>query len=231
MRQAGRVATLGFLHTAQVHVDTFDALVRAVSSATTVHAVLPDLLERARASGPGPALSAAVHDALDDLVSQGAEVVVCTCSTLGPIAEEVQVAVPIVRVDRPMARRAVRAGSRIGVIAALSSTLRPTAELLADEAARADREVHLVEVCAPDAWSAFERGDSGAYAEQIADAARSVAPSVDVVVLAQASMAGAVSLLGDLPVPVLTSPQPAVEAAIEVAAQLADGRPRHRDGR
>lgn len=43
------------------------------------------------------------------------------------------------------------------------------------------------------------------------DAARALAPRVDVIVLAQASMAGAEPLLEDVGVPVLSSPGMAVE--------------------
>lgn len=212
------MVTLGFLHTAQVHVETFDALVRAAAAGETVpetaHVVAPELLERARANGATPELSADVRTALATLVAQGADVVVCTCSTLGPIAERIDLPVPVVRVDRPMARAAVAAGSRIGVVAALESTLTPTLELVADEAARASAEPEVVTRGVPEAWAAFEAGDAAAYAEQIAAAARSLAASVDVIVLAQASMAGAVPLLADLSVRVLASPRLAVDAAL-----------------
>jgi Asp/Glu/hydantoin racemase len=213
------MATLGFLHTAGVHVETFDALVGSASgSVATVHAVVPELLAEARATGPTPALADAVAGQLVTLADAGAEVVVCTCSSLGPIAEDVatRLSIPVMRVDRPMARAAVATAARIAVVAALESTLVPTGELLADEAARAGSSPEVVEVCIPAAWAAFEAGDSAAYLDQIAAAARSAAAASDVVVLAQASMAGALDLLGDLTVPVLVSPPLAVAAALRL---------------
>lgn len=207
---------LGFLHTAQVHVDAFDALVGA--AAPTVHLVEPRLLERARQEGATSALEADVRAALTELVTAGAAAVVCTCSTLGPVAEAVaEAAVPVLRIDRPMARRAVALGRRIGVVTAVESTVAPTRELLAEEAARAGVAPMIVEVCVPAAWERFESGDVEAYLAAIADAARSAAAGVDVVVLAQASMAGAVPLLDDLAVPVLASPRLAVEVALRMA--------------
>jgi hypothetical protein len=40
-------------------------------------------------------------------------------------AERIPVAVPVLRIDRPMAERAVAAGGRIAVVAAVESTLAP----------------------------------------------------------------------------------------------------------
>lgn len=213
------MSKVGFLHTAEVHVGTFDALVGA--AATTVHVVEPVLLERARRDGPTRDVESGVRAALAGLAEAGAVVVVCTCSTLGPLAEGAAgLPVPVLRVDRPMARHAVGLGPRIAVVAAVESTLVPTRELLVDEAARAGVTPVLTEVCVPAAWARFEAGDTSAYLVAIADAARSAAsgpPPVDVVVLAQASMAGAVDLLHDPPVPVLASPRLAVDAALQAA--------------
>jgi hypothetical protein len=211
------VSTIGFLHTSQVHVATFDGLVGA--SARVVHVVEPDLLDRARREGLVPSVEAGVRAALVDLVSRGAAVIVCTCSTIGPVAEGVSgLGVPVLRVDRPMAERAVEVGSRIGVVAAVGSTLVPTRELLAEEAARADVQTILTEVSMPAAWDLFEAGDTAGYLDNIAVAARVLALSgvVDVVVLAQASMIGVLDLLEALPVPVLVSPPLAVGAALAI---------------
>ncbi|MDF1604839.1 aspartate/glutamate racemase family protein [Nocardioides sp. YIM 152315] len=217
------MSRVGFLHTAEVHVGTFDALVG--DSAETVHVVESHLLQRARTDGLTPAVEAGVRSALDELHARGADVVVCTCSTLGPVAESVASDVPVLRVDRPMARTAVAGGARIGVVAAVESTLEPTRLLLQDEARRAGAEPVLTEVLVPGAWASFEAGDTAAYLCAIADAARALADTVDVVVLAQASMAGAVDLLEDLAVPVLASPRLAVESALRAAGDRPVGRP------
>lgn len=78
-----------------------------------------------------------------------------------------------------------------------------------------------VELC-EDAWAAFTRGDLPAYAAEVAGAARRAADDVDVVVLAQASMATAVELLSDLEVPVLASPTWAIHAALAVRTSSGD---------
>ncbi|NUT37975.1 MAG: hypothetical protein HOV79_33425 [Hamadaea sp.] len=197
------MTVIGFLHTSEVHVPTFRALVaELLPGAEDCHVVDEALLAKARAGRPyADGLAAAVAQL------EKADVIVCTCSTIGEAAEGADPRV--IRVDRPMAARAVAYG-RVGVVAALESTLGPTADLVREEAAAAGWETEIVLAPCLEAWLLFESGDLAGYHETVA---RHVAAltEVDVVVLAQASMAPVVALLGDHPVPVLASPRIAVE--------------------
>lgn len=207
------MTVLGFLHTSPVHVPTFDALVRVSCAAARVcHVVDEQLLALARLRAP-EAVTGAVRDRLNELTGLGADVICCTCSTIGHIAEAEadSVPVPVLRVDRPMARRAVELGPRVGVVAALDSTLEPPRALILEEAGRVGAEVSLMLVTATGAWGCFEAGDYDAYLGSIASQARRIASSVDVIVLAQASMAAAERYLTALDTPVVSSPRLAVE--------------------
>ncbi|WP_436524195.1 hypothetical protein [Actinoplanes sp. HUAS TT8] len=191
------MSTIGFLHTAEVHVATFRGLVASLAPGwRDEHVVDPSLLADARAGIP---VEERVRARLAEL--GGADVIVCTCSTIGPEAERAGV----LRADRPMARAAVAAGGRIAVAYAVESTLEPTTGLLLDEDPSAD----LVPVPCLDAWAFFEAGELASYHAVIAEQLRDVA--ADVIVLAQPSMAPAADLLpGRL---VLSSPRAAVLAA------------------
>jgi hypothetical protein len=209
---------LAFLHTSERHVSTFENLVREIDpELTRRHEVREDLLEAARrASAITPAVRAATAEAVRSLLRAGARVVVCTCSTLGGVAESI--AVPaggsVLRIDRPMAERAVSSGRRILVAAALASTLSPTVELLRESAAQQKRAPDLVEILCDGAWHHFEAGDLSAYAARIAQVIAREALPGDTVVLAQASMAPAARALAHLEVTVLSSPRLGVEAAV-----------------
>lgn len=179
----------------------------------TLHVVDEGLLARARRDGAS-SVAAAVSERLHELRVAGAEVVCCTCSTIGDIAESADVAAPAFRVDRPMARRAVESGSRIGVVVALEATLGSSRTLIEHEASLNGAPISLETVVAKGAWARFEAGDTDGYVRAVCEAGRTLAGKVDVIVLAQASMAVAEDLLADLDVPVLSSPRLAVEFAV-----------------
>ena len=208
--------TIAFLHTAEVHVGTFTALVGELAPGVpTTHVVDPDLLAAARAAGGVDAdLAGRLAERLAEAAA-GAAVVVCTCSTLAGPAEALGpvAGVPVLRIDRPMAEAAVTLGPRVAVVAAVDSTLGPTVDLLTGCAAAAGTPIEVSTVLVADAWAAFEAGDLTGYERRIAEAVDALAPTADVVVLAQASMAGAAALVAT-DVPVLSSPRPAVTAAL-----------------
>jgi hypothetical protein len=209
--------TLVFLHTAAVHVPTFSALVAELAPGLpTRHIVAEGLLAEARAEGLTPALAARVAAQIAAAGEVGA--VLCTCSTIGGLAEATATAggPPVLRVDRAMAEAAVAAGPRIALVAALESTLAPTRALIAEVAAQAGRAVEISEMLCAGAWACFEAGDGAGYLDAIEACVRATAASADVIVLAQASMAGAAQRCADLAVPVLSSPRLGVAAALKL---------------
>ncbi|HUS41506.1 MAG TPA: aspartate/glutamate racemase family protein [Ilumatobacteraceae bacterium] len=208
---------IGFLHTSPVHTTTFELLVAHTDGTVeTVTIVNETLLDDARLDGPASdRVRAGINDALDLLVESGAQAIVCTCSTIGGQAEIEGSArsIDVMRVDRPMAEAAVRAGRRITVLATIDSTTGPTADLLAEVARSNGTDIEVtVRVC-DDAWEHFERGDLDQYVAIVAAECNAAASSSDVIVLAQASMARAAEFC-TTSVPVISSPLRAVEAAV-----------------
>ncbi|WP_235580983.1 hypothetical protein [Pseudorhodoferax sp. Leaf265] len=138
---------IAFLHTSSVHVETFEHLAKAIDPALDVeHVVAVDLLvEAQRVGADDPALIARVHSAMADAAARGAALVVCTCSTIGAAAERTPTGAGFAatRIDRAMADRAVALGPRVLLVAALDSTLAPTAALIRTSAAAARTRVEL----------------------------------------------------------------------------------------
>lgn len=218
---------IGFLHTSPVHTETFEQLVqRADATVDTVTIVDEALLEDARVHGPqSDQVRVGIDSALDRLVESGVHLTVCTCSTIAGQAELQgrERSIDVVRVDRPLAEAAVAAGRRISVLVALESTVGPTTALIAEVAATSNTDVDIEVHLCDGAWSRFEVGDLEGYLAIIAAECDAVAETSDVIVLAQASMAGA-SRRCTTQVPVISSPQLAVDAAMSVVRSLNDGR-------
>ncbi len=208
---------VAFLHTSPVHVASFDALLKELApERRAAHHVREDLLARAQRDGVADAsLAAAVREALLTAARE-AQVVVCTCSTLGGLAEATRAPVPVTRIDRAMADLAVQRGAPVLMVAALQSTLAPTAELLHASAEPLGRPLALRSLCVEEAWPHFAAGRREAYLETIARAVRREAMPGDTVVLAQASMAGAAELLAGAGLYVLGSPRPGLAHALRL---------------
>ncbi|MEP3348255.1 hypothetical protein [Litoreibacter sp.] len=218
---------IAFLHTADVHVATFEQIFNDLgNSAQLDHHVDASLLERARREGI-EAVRADVEERLSDL--NAADVVLCTCSTLGPLADDVaKTSGGIVRIDRPLMEQACEDGDKVLVALCLDSTREATLNLLNDCAEDAGRIITPVVVICSDAWAFFEAGDMEAYASSIADAIRAkiaTEPGIESIVLAQASMRVAEAKLADLGVPVRSSPIVAAKRCLEMVSEKAKARP------
>ncbi|MCU1438387.1 MAG: hypothetical protein JWP66_1474 [Naasia sp.] len=211
------MSRIGLLHTVPALAGTFDQLVAGAGVAgDVVHVVDASLLAAAIDHGVDDAVRAEVLRHIRHLAEDGADAVLVTCSSIGEAVEEAarQVDIPVLRVDAPMAEEAVAIAAhsadgdrpaRIAVLATLSATLGPTGRLLEARVAAAARPVEVESQVVEGAAAARAAGDQAGHDRLVAEAIRSAADRADVVVLAQASMAGAVQGI-ELPVPVLTSP-------------------------
>jgi Asp/Glu/hydantoin racemase len=144
-------------------------------------------------------------------VDAGADAVLVTCSSLGPAVDAAipLCPVPLFRVDDGMALAALEKGTRIGVLATLSTTLVPTTDLLKRHAAQMGVRVTLSSGVCDGAFARLAAGDRAGHDALVRAELAALAPKVDVVVLAQASMARALEDQGDngFSIPILTSPE------------------------
>jgi Asp/Glu/hydantoin racemase len=200
------------LHTVAALPAVFDPLLREEAPhVRPYHVVDESLLADTIEHGQLPRTAARLASYVTHAEAAGARAVLVTCSSLGPAAEAARAlsGIPVLRVDDPMAAEAVRTGPRIGVLATVDSTLRPTADLVRRHAAAEGVSATVTTTTCPGAYAARQAGDAQEHDRLIAAEARRLAAGHDVLVLAQASMAAAVAALGadGLGVPVLTSPR------------------------
>lgn len=214
--------TVAFVHTVLGLPPTFGALAEELIPGTAVfHIVDESLLGVTRTTGAlTPATKRRVLGYVTSAAEAGADLVVVTCSSIGPAvdASEGFAPVPVLRIDEPMADEAVRIGSRIGVLATLSTTLVPTVELVERRAAVAGRPVEVTAQLCDGAFDALAAGDRDRHDELVRAGLRALVEQVDVVVLAQASMARVADTLPEEErrVPILSSPRLGMQRVAEL---------------
>ena len=210
---------IGCLHTADSNIAVFDAAAQALGPDRPVlnHEVRADLLLAAEQAG---GLTSDIADrtrAALLALCDGNDVVVLTCSTLGPAVEGIEsaVSIPVLRIDASLAKQAVRVSGKVVALCAVESTVAPTTRIFLEAAhgTEAVIEVRLV----PGAWAMFKAGDMKGYLATIARAAdKAYEDGAVVVALAQASMARASVLVKQGPPP-LNSPTTGLFAAMSAA--------------
>jgi Asp/Glu/hydantoin racemase len=152
----------------------------------------------------------------------GADAILVTCSSMGGVVDAARpfAAVPLLRVDQAMAEQAVERGARVGVLATLWSTLRPTAVLIERTADEARREVEVRDRLCDGAFEALRSGDTDRHDALVRDGLRELIGWADVIVLAQASMARVVDTLSDdeRRTQILSSPRLGMERMRDILA-------------
>ena len=213
------VRKVGMVHTVSKLVPMFEELAEEVMPGTEViHVVDEGLLKDIVAGGElTPERVSRLASLASFAEASGAEAVMLTCSTVGP---GVDTAREFLKVDEAMADRAVELGPRIGVIATLHTTLTPTSDLVRDRASVQGREVQVETVLCEGAFKALGAGDTDTHDCIVIENLKELMGRVDVVVLAQASMARVAEFLSDeeKAVPILSSPRLGVERLRSVLA-------------
>ncbi|HEX4267514.1 MAG TPA: aspartate/glutamate racemase family protein [Steroidobacteraceae bacterium] len=214
------------IHTAPLMVQVFTPLCRDRLPDVKVTQIINESMIKDTIEAGGirqPTIDALITFA-DASFKMGTELVMVTCSSIGPAVDLIRdrFQKPVLRVDEPMAEAAVARGRKIGVAATLRTTLEPTSELLLRKAKEAGKDVELVECLCEGAFDAILAGDTETHDMLVSKAMTNKLGDVDVIVLAQASMARVVDRLPPeaITAPVLSSPALAMEYIRERLARL-----------
>jgi Asp/Glu/hydantoin racemase len=208
---------LGLVHTSATLVPVFAQLCKEkLPDVETFNIADDSLVKGIMAAGSlTPQIARRVAGYLESAELAGADYILVTCSSIGPAVEAGAKlrGVPVLRVDQPMADKAVATGKKIGVVATLRTTLEPTADLISRRAADAGKEVAITSKLCEGAFDALMSGDGAKHDAIVAAALKELSKQVDVIVLTQASMARVVDSLApdDKRIPILASPGIAVD--------------------
>ena len=122
------------------------------------------------------------------------------CSSVGEAFDiaRTQADCKTLKIDEPMAEKAISLGSKIGVVATVASTVQPSSDLIRNTAKKCGKDVCVNEYLVDGALDILMSGDVDKHND-----------------LAQGSMTAILPLLTDIKKPVLTSPRLAVERVKE----------------
>ena len=146
--------------------------------------------------------------------AMGVDAILNQCSSVGEAADHIQkmISIPYVKIDEPMAKEAVKLGSRIAVIATAISTIGPSSRLVEKAAKDAGKQVTVNQCFVEGAYEALLiEGNREKHNKMIIDRIKQEEKRNDVIVLAQGSMYHLLPLLKDISIPVLTSFETGVE--------------------
>ena len=185
--------SIALIHTVKSVADTFEAKLRAgVSQDIKVYNMLDEFL----AKNPNEIGEFTIENRnrlLNDVKTAemtGADVIVTTCSTLTPVIEMIRpfIKAPVITIDDAMAKKSVTFGPKVLVMATAESTIEPTKNKVAAEAALAGVEVELSEMVLMDAFKAMQSQNMKEHDRILRDRSKEI-KGFDCIVLAQASMA------------------------------------------
>jgi Asp/Glu/hydantoin racemase len=209
-------STLALLHTSPTLTPLFTSLCKQHLPETAIfHMVDESLIKQTISAGNLQKVTVRrLIGMVESAAAIGVDGMLVTCSSIGPAVSLAArlFPFPVVRVDDAMAEQAVGRAQRIGVLATLRTTLEPTIALLREKSAAAGSETVIEASLCEGAFEAVLAGDTATHDGIVSQALTKLAAQVELVVLAQASMARVLQAMpeGALTVPVLSSPELAV---------------------
>lgn len=219
------MAKIALIHTTPVTVEPLKKLIKEKEPEIEIinivdDSILPELINN---QADISLVEARVKYYIKTAAEQGADLVMSACSSIGEIfdQENEKYEIPILRIDSAMAEKSVENAEKIGVAATLETTLKPSIELIQKKAAVRNKEVEIKTVLADSAYQELMAGNQAGHDRLLAEKLKELSAEVDIVVLAQASMARVVRVLPQkIQSKFLTSPELGIQKALEYLEAL-----------
>lgn len=216
--QTPTIRRIAFIHTVAMLVERFRPRFQTdLPEADCFHMLDESVLQDLMRSGPSAAITRRVVALAMLAADAGAGLIVFTCSSTSPAIDVARqlVTPPILKIDDPMYAEVARTGGRVGLICTTPSTVDASRSLLAAHAQSAGQRIEQETVLCAAAFDALVAGQRELHDRLVTEAAIALAPRVDRIVLAQASLAHlALPLAALLGKPALASPELLVREVI-----------------
>lgn len=212
---------IGIIHTSFVSVNDLKELFAEILPEVQLTNIVDDSLLREVMANGGitPAIVKRMCSYVQMLEVSGVDAIFNQCSSVGEafdIAVQ-QTNLPVLKVDRPMAEKAVSLGSNIAVVATVASTLKPSCNLVKKAATDTGKQVAVKSVLVDGALDILmKENDRDKHNRLVKEKIEAIQDKVDVIILAQGSMVVLLPELEHIKVPVLSSPRLGVQRMCEI---------------
>lgn len=212
---------IGIIHTSFVSVNYLKELFAEILPEVQLTNIVDDSLLREVMANGGitPAIVKRMCSYVQMLEVSGVDAIFNQCSSVGEAFDIAiqQTHLPVLKVDRPMAEKAVSLGSKIAVVATVASTLKPSTHLVKKAAEDAGKQVEVKPVLVDGALDILmKENDRDKHNRLVKEKIEAIQSEVDVIVLAQGSMVVLLPELEHIKVPVLSSPRLGVQRMCEM---------------
>lgn len=209
------------IHTSPVSLnDLKDLCKEIIPDVEMVNIIDDSLLEEVKKNnGPTPNIIKRMCSYVQCADSLEPDLIFNQCSSVGEVFDiaKKQTSRMALKVDEPIAEKAVELGSRIAVVATVASTMKPSCNLVRTKAKEAGKDVVVDEFLVDGALDILMKEKNQEKHNQLClETIRKAAVDHDVIVLAQGSMTVLLPYLKEFEKPVLTSPRMAIERVKEM---------------
>jgi len=152
----------------------------------------------------------------------GADAVLMTCSSLSETVDVAKnlVNIPVLKIDEPMAIKAVKYTTKIGVMGTLRSVVGPSKRLIERKAKDLGKKVNIESLVCEKAFKALIKGDREKHNQLLLQEVDKIVKKVEIIVLAQGSMTAFAPILArETGLNVLTCLESGIKTAGEVLSQ------------
>ncbi|PID55853.1 hypothetical protein CSB45_14185 [candidate division KSB3 bacterium] len=168
------------------------AVVSSCRDIDILHVMDEGLLRALKREGSiGPEMTEWMTAMVKSLERQGAELALVSCSSLSPCVNDIQkaVGIPVLKIDEPMIEWAVNHAASIGLVMTNPTTEGPSNLLISEVSQRTGRHPSVLSRVCPEAFWKLNAGDCEGHDAEVVRVVHELLHSVDVVILAQISIA------------------------------------------
>lgn len=218
--------TLGIIHASHITIQAMQPYIERYLPDVSIMHLCDDTIQRDNiAAGVGVIPKRNYKKFAEyshNLQEAGVDMILLACSTFNFAAELARpmIDIPIAQIDRPMMEKAVRTGSRIGLLATLETTVPSSERLLQIAAKEAGKEISCKTVLCREAFDAYSRGDVETHNRILKEKITELSKEVDCIVMAQLSMSALAPFLGETSVPVYNSGETGFARVRDMLEQL-----------